>query len=229
MTDIHSHILPFIDDGSSKLEDSVSMIAEAKKQGVDKIVCTPHFRYGSFENKKEDIEKVFSALKNESKDLGVELYLGEEIRYSKAYLDDLKKGKYLTVNQSKYVLTEFDFVREISICEAVDSIVFAGYKPIVAHYERYNYSSLDEALEIKKAGAFIQVNADSLFGKCGKKAKKLAFDLIKNELADCIAGDIHANRKYVMEKAAKLVSKKFGESAKNYLFVYFPNKAINNG
>lgn len=221
MIDIHSHIIPFVDDGSRSMEASLNMLKAAEEQGVTKIVCTPHYRYGMFETDKQTVIENFELLKAEAANAGVsvKLYLGQEIHYNKNICKELSEGFYFTMNDTKYALVEFPFDRKSEITDAVYNLVHAGFKPIVAHYERYAFSSVDEAYEIRALGGDLQINAFSLVGEYGGEIKKLALKLLKNDLADYVAGDIHASRRYQMEAAAKIVKKKFGEERFERLFV----------
>ena len=109
LTDIHSHILPEIDDGSESLEKSLAMIEEEISQGVKNIFCTPHYRI-PYTKEKEETKRIFSAFneKVKEKNLPVNLYLGQEIAVNENTLSMLKSGRLLTINDGKYVLLEFD-------------------------------------------------------------------------------------------------------------------------
>ncbi len=221
MIDIHSHVIPFVDDGSKSMETSLEMLKTVQAQGVTTLFCTPHFRYGVFESNKEKVLEKFNLLKEEAKkeDISVNLLLGQEISYKKDIVKEIKNGFYYTLNDSKYVLIEFPFDKKVDIPEVVYNLVRAGYEPIVAHFERYFYSNIDIAYELRALGGHIQVTANEICGDGYFAFRKLTAELMKNDLVDFVAGDYHSSRTYRMEKAAKFVRKKFGAKTYQKLFV----------
>ena len=111
MVDIHTHIIPNVDDGSPNLETSIAMIKHEIEIGVDTIICTPHHIYHRYEKTVEEIREKFNLLKQEVERLGlpVQLYLGQEICYThrEDILQMLKDGKLLTLNNTNRILLEF--------------------------------------------------------------------------------------------------------------------------
>ena len=220
MIDIHSHIIHGVDDGSSDLTTSISMLETAYTQGVDKLFCTPHYRK-PYNKSPETIKEKFEELKTAASEKGipVELYLGQEI-YCKAdeYKELLKSGAVLTMNGGRFVLLEFDFNNYTDVADVVYEVKTAGLIPIVAHIERYPYLNIDDAYEVKKAGGFIQVNADSVVGGGGRKVKKFVKSLFKEGFVDFVASDVHFGRTNNLKKAFEHVKKKFGEDAAEVVF-----------
>lgn len=220
--DIHTHIIPDVDDGSPDLETSILLIEGEIKQGVGAIICTPHYRRGMFESDKEKILINFELLKQEVKkrNLDVELYLGQEI-YIRSY-DSLKKlldkDKVIFINNKKYILLEFSYTNEIDISEIVYDAKLKGYIPIIAHIERYDYIKLDDIADIIEAGGLIQVNAASVLGKYGFKIKQFVKKLLKHDLVDYIASDIHCDRINYMHDCYVYICKKYSEELANKLF-----------
>ena len=228
--DIHSHIIPNVDDGSPSLETSIFLIEEQIKQSVTDIICTPHFRRGIFETSKEEIENNFNILKEEIKKrkLDISIYLGQEI-YLRRYnsLEKiLSEDKIFSMNNQKYLLLEFSYTNELDLSEIVFSTKLKGYVPIIAHIERYEYVGLDEAMEIVEAGGLIQVNAASVIGKHGGRIKKRVKKLLKNNLVSFIASDVHSNRKNYMQKAYNYICKKYSVDLANELFYTNASKLI---
>ena len=221
MTDIHSHVLPEVDDGSNNLEESIEMLKFAEKAGVDKIVFTPHFR-DSYNMRKNELSERFDSFKSVAKDMGIkaELFLGQEIYRTEQSISLLKKGELLTMNESKYVLVEFNLRHYSDVTEAVYEFVSAGFVPIVAHVERYPYVEPADVREIKEIGGLIQVNAASVVGKPNKKYKKTVKRYLKEDLVDFVASDIHYTRENHMEEAYKYVMKKFGKERAEKLFSF---------
>ena len=227
MIDIHSHIIPAVDDGCSDLEQALSLIKEENRQGITDIVLTPHYR-AEYLPKREKIEKQFTLLKQTVNDTGiaVNLYLGQEIFVFDGIVNAIKNGKLFTMNGGKYVLLEFSTRQENDIADAVYTFVGAGFIPIVAHIERYFYADIVVAKEIKELGGLIQVNAGSVCGKFGPYKKKAAA-LIKAGLVDFVASDVHFKRKNHMIKAYNVVVKKFGQETADKLFTENAKAIIN--
>ena len=142
MIDIHSHIIPNIDDGSRSIEDSLAMLKTSAISGVSDSICTPHYREG-YKKTPAEIESAFKLLKDSAKSQGipVNLYLGEEIFVTKNIKTELKEKQVLTLNGTKFVLLEFDYNINSEISEIVYELSRIGYIPIVAHVNRYNYLS----------------------------------------------------------------------------------------
>ena len=224
MIDIHAHILHDVDDGSSTIEDSIEMLRESKRQGVDKIILTPHFR-DEFICEKSELESRFEELKAAVKDAGidVELFLGREIRITRYFKEILKDN---CMAGTKYVLAEFDFDEDTDIADTVYEIKRLGYRAIVAHIERYSYAGIEDACAVKDEGGLIQVNANSLFLKAGIKVRRKANALIRAGLCDFIASDIHSSRKNLMGKAYKKVAKRHGVKTAERLFNINAKKLI---
>lgn len=218
MIDIHTHILYGVDDGSENLETSKLLIEEEIKNNVDIVILTPHQNQES-KNKDELINR-FESFKKEFSDYNISFYLGSEIYYYSNMIDDLKDGKLLTINNSKYVLVEFSTEIETDITNIVYDLKINGYIPIIAHIERYPYLDLKSYDEIKKNGGLIQINSKSFERKIYNKKLKY---LLKKDLVDFISSDCHnAKRNCDFEYAKKYITKKF----KNKYEKFFNNKFI---
>ncbi len=219
MIDIHSHVLPFVDDGSSSMEDSISLVKEAVKNGVKHLILTPHYREPYFHETGE-LKESFEKFKNEvlKNGLDINLYLGEEIFLSKDYKVLLKDGKLLTLNNTKFVLVEFGVCTDFEMTEMIYSIVKSGFKPIVAHVERY--ANIDETLanEIKHLGGFIQVNSGAIVDALNLKTKRRVKKLFESGVVDFVASDVHCVRKYSMKSAYDVVVKKYGKETADKVF-----------
>ncbi len=230
MIDIHSHVLPEVDDGSRAFALSLGMLQTARAQGVTHIILTPHFRKPFLESK-QSLKKIFDEFCQQVKNQGldVELFLGQEIRFNKRVPSMLDAGELITLNDGKYILVEFSLLKRTDSEDIVD-VVYGlkkqGYIPIVAHLERYSYVDMDVACQIKNVGGLIQINAGSLVNENGFAVKRKATVFLKNGLVDFVASDIHENRKYSMGKAFKKISKKFGEEVANDLFINNAKKII---
>lgn len=212
--DIHSHIIPFVDDGSSKLEDSFAMLEEEVKQGITKVICTPHYTNHVYDKSKDVIDQNFKLLTDYVKEhnLPLELRLGREIHYTNRVdlIKMLENDEIRTMNGTNIVLLEFsyDHAPSETLSEIIYRFTIHNYKVLLAHVERYKWLKIDDIKILKKTGVLIQVNANALTGidglKLGMKAKKC----VKLGLVDYIASDVHSFRKNTLAKAlAKYGSK----------------------
>ena len=221
MTDVHSHILFGIDDGSSSILESLELISKMKRAGFDKIILTPHYIEGteySAENK-EKLER-YELLKKEidKNNMGVSIYLGNEIFIHNDILKSLDNDLCFSLNNGKYLLVELPFYNQIlELDDIIHEIKIAGYIPIIAHPERYSYFQDNYKLvdEIKNNGVLFQSNYASILGYYGKSAEKLVKYLFKNGYVDYLGTDIHhSNKDYTlvhMDKIIKKIKKITGE------------------
>lgn len=191
--DIHSHIFPKIDDGSRSMEMSLEMLAEARRQGVTAVFLTPHCYYLDGISK-EYLNSIVEKLQEKS---GMRLYLGSEVLCSADNIYDvirnLKAGTYPTMNGTKYVLTEFYLHNTYDNMKyMLSQIKKAGYKPIIAHCERYaEFVGIEQVRDMKKEDYLIQVNAFSLGEEKNTKIHDLAMKILENGFMDFVGSDAH--------------------------------------
>ena len=223
--DIHTHILPGVDDGSPELSQSLKLLKQARDQGTGAVVLTPHYRGHFRDNTAQKLTKRFEELcqaaKTECPDL--ELYLGCEVGYELDVSERLAEGTLLSLNGTHYVLLEF---REGSfrsrIMDGVLEVLNFGYIPIIAHAERYDafrrYPSL--ARELVELGALIQLNADSILGKYGWGIQRCCHKLLRAHLVHFVATDAHDQdkRKPELKHCYHRLRKKYGREYADVLF-----------
>ena len=139
--DVHSHIIPLVDDGSRSMDESLAILAEEVRQGVGGVICTPHYREGSFVASEQEITSGFEELKKAASDAGIniDLWLGREITVDKNFKNRIKGGEVMTLAGSKYLLLEFSFDKQTDIDEVCYEVGLLGYVPVIAHAERYPY------------------------------------------------------------------------------------------
>lgn len=208
MIDIHTHVIPFVDDGSKSLEDSIAMIEEEVSFGVDIIICTPHHIRHKYVKNIDEIRENFHLLQDEVKKraIPVTLYLGQEIYYNEQedIIGMLKQNELLTLNQTNKVLLEFSFFKEPNDLEEIlYNFKINGFEVILAHVERYEWMTLAHVKALRGFGAKIQINANSYIGDCGYRMKAFCKKLIQFDLVDYIASDMHAFRRSKMNLAYK--------------------------
>ncbi len=228
MIDIHAHILPFVDDGSKGLAQSLEMVKKELDLGVNALVLTPHYRF-DYKPTRAEVLNSFEALKEKLREDGchIELYLGQELYIDNNYKDFIANSQdFICVNGAKNVLIEFDLGFYSDILSTVYELIRLGYRPIVAHIERYFYADIDLAVQVKNLGGLIQVNADSIVGKNKRKYKKLTKKLFKLGLVDFVASDIHWFRENLMGKAYDFVTKKYGKELAEKVFIENAQKML---
>ena len=212
--DIHSHFLPFVDDGSPDTTQSLAILREAEGFGVTDVFLTPHYMpTRGYINSATANRIVFDQFVKDVAQQGVriKLHLGTEIYYTPDTVKLLRDQTVIPLGNSRSVLIEFNAAEEDEdIVEAIHNMKALGFKPIIAHAERYEYIGKIENFRLmKKMGAFIQINAGSVLGKSGSAIQKFVFKLIKEKLVDFVASDMHVFRINYLAEAFKFVEKKF--------------------
>ncbi|MDA2937878.1 hypothetical protein MYX75_06410 [Acidobacteria bacterium AH-259-A15] len=204
--DIHTHVLPGVDDGAASIDETIAMLRMAYDGGTRKIVATPHMFFDLFKN--NDFVEIRDRFDQLTSDLNsyqdtfpflkaIEVYPGAENYASPEFLEALGQGCVLTLNGSRYLLVEFSPMLPFSQIENVIQRVFAaGYTPVIAHSERYAAIQEDPMRMVRfwEMGCVTQVNADSLLGGWGSRATKCAKALLEEGLVNVIASDGHRVR-----------------------------------
>ncbi|MCE5090382.1 tyrosine-protein phosphatase [Staphylococcus devriesei] len=201
MIDIHNHVLIGVDDGPRNKEEMINLLKQGKSEGISDIIATPHHLSPTFNNEYGIVKEKLQQLSEmeEVKELGINLYPGQEIRISDQIISQLEKGEAIGLNNSKYVLIELPSGR---VPHYTSRLFFElqskGYVPIIAHPERNKEISqnLDVLFELINGGAISQLTSASLNGEHGKNIQKLSIQMIENNLVHFIASDAHhSNRR----------------------------------
>lgn len=191
--DIHSHLLPGIDDGSKDLTNSRELIKSLQELGFQKMITTPHIMQYVWENNPE----IIKAKKEEvTQNIPVTLNAAAEYMMDEAFISHFKNGKLLTLKEN-YVLVEMSYLNApLNLYEVLFELQVAGYKPVLAHPERYNFfHQKPEAYQkLKKAGCYFQMNLLSAMGYYGKPVLQCADELLANGLIDFVGSDVHHER-----------------------------------
>lgn len=238
MIDIHSHILPGIDDGSKSLDISIKMLKIAETEGTEIIVATPHYIRNVYENLYEDIWKLYENLKQEAEKFGlkIKILLGQEIMLDTFSLELCREKKLKGINGTKYMLVEFP-LRELpkNAMELIYELRIMGICPIIAHPERYKYiyENVSNINNFIDEGCFFQVNTGSLNGLFGKHVENCAKTLVKHGIVSFIGSDAHDLNKRCpgliegYEKIEK-ISEGMGDIIKGNLRAMINNETLNN-
>ncbi len=200
--DMHSHLLPGLDDGSENIDDSIHFIRELSLLGYRKFVCTPHIISDMYPNNKETIhpayELVIARLKEEN--INVEIAYAAEFMVNADFDKIVKDGKLITFGKN-YILIEMSYMAASpNIKEVIFNLIMKGLQPVLAHPERYsyyhnNYSGIQDFID---AGCLLQVNILSLSGMYGKEVKRMAEALIQDKLISFAGTDLHHQRHLAM-------------------------------
>ena len=194
-TDMHSHLIPGIDDGSQSMDETIAMIAKFKELGYKKIITTPHIMSDFYRNTPEIILGGLAEVREELKriNLDIEIEAAAEYYFDETLFHTLESDSFLTFNKN-HVLIEFSFSSEPQGHEKLFyDMRIKGYKPVIAHFERYIYfhGSVEKAQEWREKGMLIQMNINSIFGHYGPGVKKQSEKLIDSGQIDFIATDCH--------------------------------------
>lgn len=193
--DMHSHYIPGIDDGAQTVDDSIALIERMRDMGYTRVVTTPHIKVDHYPNNPETINGGLAILKEAMAERGINFPVHAAAEY---FIDDhfsqlIDKEPLLTVRE-KEVLVEISFMFEpYNLSETLFRLQTAGYKPIMAHPERYMYyhHDLDKYRELKDRGCYLQMNVNALTGYYGKPVKAIAEKLLDEGLYDYCGSDMH--------------------------------------
>jgi len=197
MIDIHSHVIPAVDDGSQDIETSLKMLKIAHDDGVRTLIATPHFYRNRFECSFLDVCKKVEDLNELARenDINIKILPGQEIFLDKYSSDLYKEGKIGAINKSKYMLVETSLIgsRPKDLMDNIYELKLLGIVPIIAHPERYEFIIEDntEVNDFIKEGCLIQITSTSITGGFGKEVKKTAENLIRNGMCNFIGSDAH--------------------------------------
>ena len=197
MTDIHSHILFDVDDGSRTLDESIKLLKQMTKVGFKNVILTPHYIKGSEynsknEEKKDKLKYIQKRLQDEN--ININVFLGNEIFINKEIAELINNDIIHTLNNTKYILVELPFHNQIVALEdIIYELKIKGYIPIIAHPERYthfqkNYKEVDR---LREEGFLFQANYASILGCYGKDSQKLLKYMLKKHYIDYLGTDIH--------------------------------------
>ena len=218
--DIHSHLLPGIDDGAKDMDTSIALLLKMTSYGIKNFITTPHVLGSVYPNSSEVIKQQLAAVKKELEKREIK---GISIQAAAEYMLDgefsaLLDQKDILVLKDNYILVEMSyFSAPINLYELLFKIQLKGYKPVLAHPERYNFYHTDfkSYYKLKQAGCLFQLNLLSLTDQYGKGVQKTSEKLLKENLYDFVGTDTHHQNH--LELLPKIGTKKTLEKIKHLL------------
>lgn len=232
-TDIHSHLLPGIDDGSSSMAETVELIKMAAEQGIRTIIATPHYSGRSADT--EQVRKLTGRVQQEAEkiDKRIRIFPGSETFYEDGCQEAIMENRACTLADSRYVLIEFRPGESYQrIYSGMQNFILEGYYPVIAHMERYQclWKKKERIISLITLGCYMQVNAGSLMGGIFNSEASYLKKLISEGLIHFIGSDCHNqnDRRPVMEDCLNGLKKKIMDQAMEHIVHVNPNKIIEN-
>jgi protein-tyrosine phosphatase len=217
MIDIHSHILPELDDGAQNLDQAIEMAKAAVHEGIHTVIATPHHANGRFLNEAADVRNAVRAFNDELQERRIPLKVlsGQEIRIYNSLLDDIRNKSLMPLHDSKYILIEFPsaYIPQ-SFDELLHELQVIGLITIIAHPERNQeiVDDPDKLYKLVEKGALSQVTSHSLTGRFGRRIQKVSMELCRRNLAHVIASDSHnvTQRPFALVEAYQVIDRELG-------------------
>lgn len=234
MIDIHTHVLPGIDDGAQDISESLEILQALADQGVTELVATPHIISGVYENSREIINEKIIEVQDLIREhqLNIVLHAGAELYCEPDVVSKVIKED-LTLAQSNYVLIETALQR---FPDNFEEILFnfqqEGFRPIIAHAERFSpfMNNIDYLLTIVNREIYVQMNSGSILGVYGNAVKDLALKMLDIGCVHVIASDVHGLKKrpILMKDTYDFVATSHSEKMAEILFYENPKRILNN-
>jgi protein-tyrosine phosphatase len=223
MIDLHSHILPGIDDGATTIEEAIAMAKLAVKDGIQLLAATPHHNNGKYSNERYSIKQAIASLNEQliRRNIPLKLLPGQEIRFNDLFWAEWEAGNLLTLNDSRYILLELPSQHvPTGIWDVIHELRLKGIVPIIAHPERNSelINEIDTLQELVEAGALSQVTTHSLNGLFGRRIRQATLEMCRRNLVHIVASDAHhpQRRPFGMCEAYRCVASKLGSPFVEY-------------
>lgn len=225
MIDIHTHLIPNIDDGSDSMEETLQLARNAVNEGIRHTILTPHHNQYWITNEKDDVIQLTKQVADEINQADIPLTVSacQEIRMNEEFLDHLFSDRYLSLDgEGKYYLVEFSWQEMPSFAhEYLEKMIEAGITPVIAHPERQrpfidNPNYLKEFIEM---GCISQVTATSIAGGYSEEIRQTAHEMMEANLIHTIASDAHntTTRPFNMTEALDILDEEYGRGYREYL------------
>jgi protein-tyrosine phosphatase len=235
MIDLHSHILPGVDDGSPDLETSLTMARMAVMDGIKVMACTPHFMPGLYDNDAADIRRRVAALNQilVAKDINLSLVVGADAHIRPDFIDGLRNNKILRLHDSRYVLFEPSHsTMPPRIGDLLFNILMAGFVPILTHPERFSWIEQHYGMieRMVNDGVWMQATAGSLTGKFGQRAQYWAQRMLAEGRVHILATDAHnlRSRSPLLSDAFAVAAREVGLDEARNLVISRPRSVLLN-
>lgn len=194
--DIHCHILPNLDDGPRTMQESMKLLKMARRQNISSLIATPHYSVQFENDDPQKIQRLCKLLEEKAQEVvdpQMRIYPGQEIFYSEDILKKLDRGELLTLAGSRYILVEFlPQVLYSQLYRVTRDLVLEGYRPILAHIERYGaLREPGRVEELEDIGAYLQMNYRRIGGKWYEETTRWCRKMLKEEKIHFLATDMH--------------------------------------
>ncbi|RTL57186.1 MAG: hypothetical protein EKK37_14140 [Sphingobacteriales bacterium] len=195
-TDMHSHLIPGIDDGSPDMETTMTLISGLQQLGYKKFITSPHIMWDMYKNERDTILRIADEVRNElrRRNIDVEFHAAAEYFMDDYFAKLIRSGAPLLTVKNELVLVEFSFISQpFDLKQNLFDLQIKGYKPVIAHPERYAYfhSKKEKVHELYEQGCLLQVNLLSLSGYYGRPVQEMAKYLLKNNMVSLFGTDLH--------------------------------------
>lgn len=233
--DIHCHMLPGVDDGSPDMDTTMQMLEMSYQEGARAIIMTPHYEGGANQYQPAELDEKFRLVKEEAakKWDDLELYLGNELLYTQGIADHVRNGSVHTMNDTKFILVEFNFgIRYSDMYHGIQEIRKMGFRPIIAHVERF--SSLvkhpERISELREMGVYLQMNVSSVVGNVFNENVRWCRKLMKEKQITFVGTDAHnmTHRAPHMTEAMKWLEKHLEQGYLEDILWNYPSKMLEN-
>lgn len=234
MIDIHSHIIPGVDDGAQDMQETREMLKLAYEEGIRTMVATPHYNNRKIQSCTELEEKIEIVRQAAWEiDPAFQIHLGNEIFYEQGIEEALKQKKAFTIAGGRYVLIEFFTGESYKIIyKGIKDFILEGFIPIIAHVERYEclWKKKERMQELIDTGCYLQINADSLVGSFLDRRAVYCRKLVESGLVHIVSSDCHntKSRRPIMETCLLGLKKTMTEKQIQNLVFNNANKVIEN-
>jgi len=231
MIDIHTHLLPQIDDGPQDWDECLAMIRQAVRDGIEGAVCTPHILSVLDEQLEEKIQYKFRQLQDLIQRNGISfpIWLGSEIHCQSRFSP---KSKIATYNgNGRYLLMELPLAElPVDAGEQLFQLTLQGVTPVLAHPERNALvvKNIELAFQLVQQGVLMQINAGSLTGVFGKTVRQTAFEMMKRRMVHAVASDSHnsSTRPMLLKRAYDFTAERWGKNLADLIFITNPKKIL---
>lgn len=235
MIDLHTHILPNIDDGSRSIDETFNLLKEAKEAGFEKVVLTSHYMEKYYETEIAEREVWIKAIQQnlDTKGIDIDLILGNEIYFTENIIKLLEDAKASTLNNSSYVLFELPInVEPLNLYDIIYEMIQYKLVPVLAHPERYSFVQKEPELvyDLIKKGVLMQANYGSIIGEYGEKARMVVEKFLQNNMIHFLGTDVHRQNTIYkkMSEILETLKQTIGEERLNILTTVNPDLAIHN-